>query len=134
MSLDIDGEPDNDPHADHDQHGDQDLERMRRQAQAQAEFDQMKAAYEARYAELEGSSEDSATKARQLLRQTSFECANRLLYTVMHSPNEKLAVDTARWILDRTTFAKAGGDTDEVSEMMAQFFADDSMSSDEVGE
>ena len=96
-------------------------DKARRAAEAQERMDRMRADYDARWAELESGAKTDADKAKELLAQSAFMCAQRVLHSVIHSPNEKLATDTARWVLEKVAYAEKK-DSDEVADMMATFF------------
>ena len=96
-------------------------ERLQKAAEAQAAFDRMRDRYNAAWESLEASEEDAATKARRLLTDSAYVCAQRLLHTVMYSANEKLANDASKWILERVAYAEKK-ETDTVADMMTTYF------------
>lgn len=79
----------------------------------------LKQEYAARYEKMFGSNADAATKVKNLIAADIDDVASRLLRIALHSPNERLAADAAKYLLDRTIF-RAGTSEDEMERWMAQ--------------
>lgn len=79
--------------------------------------------YAERYEKMFGSEADAATKVRNTITPELGEIAQRLVHIAVHSPNERLAADASKYLLDRMVFRATESD-DELKNWMKELAGD----------